>query len=90
MAALETYGISVIIDGEHAHTVQPQEEHIHEIFLREALLGKMGVQKTDTAQATGGFSAARKLWNENGSRFSDKHHNDTSLPVDDQTYLSAQ
>ena len=33
VGALKTDGIAVVVDGEHGHAVETQEEHVHEVFL---------------------------------------------------------
>ena len=75
------------IDGERDDGVQPEKEHVHEIFLTQAVRREVCVQKVKPAQASLPRAAALKVGNVDAVRLADEHHSHPAFPVDEKADL---
>jgi len=89
VGTLQLLRAAVRVHREHGKTVQPQEEQVHEVFLRDEFRREVGVHQPQAAQATCTAAGAGQFRDEDGPRVAHDDHLDAPLPVDEQTQLSA-
>ena len=89
-AALETDGIAVVVHGEHENAVQPQEQHVHQVFLRQTVRGQVRMHQADAPQTSRPAASARQFGDQDGRGIADDDHVHLALPIDDQTDLPSQ
>ncbi len=89
MRGLPLHGIARGIHAQGNDRIQTQEEHVHKVFLADAVRGKVGVQQAQAAQTFLPGSTARQFGNENAARLPHQHHLHPPLAVNEQTQLTA-
>ena len=90
MRALKHAGLPPLVHGKHAYGVQPQEQQIHQVFMRKAVRNKVGMHKAQTAQTARARTNMRQFGDENGGRVPDDDHIHPPLTIQRKTYLTRQ
>ena len=84
---LPLHGVAHGIDRKRDDGVQPQEEHIHEVFLADAAGGQVRVQETQAAQAFVAAAASGQFRNQYAARLAHNDHLHAALAVYEQANL---
>ncbi|KAF5027955.1 hypothetical protein DSECCO2_664100 [anaerobic digester metagenome] len=79
--------LAPFVHGQHAEAVQPQEQQVHQVFLRKQVRPQVGVQQTQAAQAARARAGAGQLRNGDGPGVAHQHHGHAALPVDEHGHL---
>ena len=87
MRRLPLHGLAHGVDRKGDNRVQPQEEHIHKVFLADAAGAQVRVQKTQTAQAFIAAAASGQFRNHDAASLAHNDHLHTAFAVYKQAYL---
>ena len=87
MGRLPLHRFANRVHGERHHGIEPQKEHVHQVFLTDAAGGKVGVQQAQAAQAFLPAAPARQFGNHDAARLAHNNHLHPALAVNKQAQL---
>jgi hypothetical protein len=77
------------VDPYGRHTVQPQEDQIHEVILGEGIFLEMRVDQAQTAQTGAALAALGEVGYEERAGATDEHHLDGAVSGEEEPDLAA-
>ena len=81
--------LAVRAHGQGGHGVQAQEDHVHEVFLGQALVAQVGVHQAQAAQPPGASAGLGQVRDEDAAGIAHDDPEGTSPAVDEQAQLAA-
>ena len=87
MRRLPLHGVAHRVNGKGNHGIQPQKEHVHQVFLANTARIQVGVQQAQTAQTFLPAAATRQFGNHDAARLAHNNHLHPALAVNEQAQL---